>query len=565
MQLQDVCWECQVMWLWNNPILHRELFDRLQSWKTLAAVLAVVLVSSGLVLLRWPSDAAVDIVSQAAMLVFRPLACALTLAVMLLVPAFPATALVTERRKGTLALLLNSPMRPVQIYWGKLASNVLLALVIISASLPAMAACLAMGGLSFRNHIAPLIIVLVTMAVQYSAVGLWVSLRSASSDASLRWTYATVLALTVFSIVPLLIIGNLSGLPAEAARWLTAISPVSALQQISGSQAAVATLGIHTGTLEFVIASCVLTAWLAVVTIRRLDPRLLDRPRPAGKVMGKHGENSSLVNRLIYLVDPHKRKAEIPWWLNPVMVKEFRTRKFGRLHWLIRLVSLCAIISLLLTVVAASGTVSWGVEKIAGPQVLMQLSLMLLVGPSLGANLIASEVESGGWQLLRATPFSPLRILSGKLMSVVWTMLLVLLATLPGYAVMSYIQPALSSQVGNVTVSLLVAVAMVVSISGCVSAFCKSTAVATATSYGILLVLFAGTLLVWLARGKPFGPIFVEKVLLFNPAATAMNEMQTPGFETYNLAPGSWWVGGGIAVACMVVLAIRVGWMTRPD
>jgi len=352
---------------------------------------------------------------------------------------------------------------------------------------------------------------------------------------------------------------------ADGARWLTAISPISALQQITGSQAAVAALGIHTGWMEFCVASLILTGGLALVTIRKLDPRLIDRPRPTGKVIGKLGEKTGWLHRLNYLVDPHKRKASIPWWLNPVMVKEFRTRKFGRLHWLIRLVSLCAIISLLLTVVAATGTVSWGVEKIAGPMVLMQLSLILLVGPSLGANLIASEVESGGWQLLRTTPFSPVRIMTGKIMSVVWTMLLVLLATLPGYAVMSFIQPAMSAQVGNVLISLLVAVAMVVSISACISAFCKTTAVATATSYGVLLLLFAGTLLVWLARGKPFGPIMVERLLLLNPAATALSEMKTTGFEQYNLAPGSWWVGGGITLSCLVLLAIRIWRMTRPD
>lgn len=549
----------------GNPILNRELLDRLRSWKTLAALLTVAIVSSGLVLLRWPTDGTIDLVSQGALLVFRPLAFALSLAVMMLVPPFPATSLVTERRRGTLTLLLNSPASPLRIYVGKLLSNALLAFILISASLPALAACLAMGGISFTGHILPLLIVLCIMSVQYTAVGLWVSLRSASSDASLRWTYAAVLALTVLSIGPLIVIGNLSGVMAGAARWLTALSPVSALQQITSSQAAAAEVGIQTGWFEFLIASCLLTALLAVVTVRQLDPLLLDRPRPVGKVIAQGQAQAGWWHRMNYLIDPQKRKAAIPWWLNPVMVKEFRTRKFGRLHWLIRLVALCAIISLLLTFTSTTGTVSWGVEKIAGPLVLMQLALLLLVGPSLGANLIAAEVESGGWQLLRATPFSPVRILSGKLMSVVWTMLLVLLATLPGYAVMSYIQPAMSGQVGNVLISLLVAVAMVVSISACISAFCRSTAVATATSYGLLLALFAGSLLIWLARGKPFGPIFVERVLLLNPAATALSEMKTAGFEQYNLAPGSWWVGGGIALTCIIALAFRVWRMTRPD
>ncbi len=197
--------------------------------------------------------------------------------------------------------------------------------------------------------------------------------------------------------------------------------------------------------------------------------------------------------------------------------------------------------------------------------VLMQVALLLLVGPSLGANLIAAEVESGGWQILRVTPISPLRIMTGKLASVFWTMLLILLATLPGYAVMSYIQPAMSGQVGNVLISLIVSVLMVISISACVSAFSKTTPTATATSYGVLLAIFAGTLLVWLARGKPFGPVFVERVLMFNPAAAALSEMNTPGFEQYSLTPTCWWVGLSISTACIVVLSIRIWRMTRPD
>ncbi|MEZ6134515.1 MAG: ABC transporter permease [Pirellulaceae bacterium] len=548
--------------LLQNPILGRELLDRLRSWKTLAAILAVALISSGLVLLRWPTDATFDIESQGAILVFRPLAFTLTIAVMMLVPAFPATSLVTERRRGTLALLLNSPQTPTGIYFGKLASNVILALILISVALPALAACFAMGGVSFVDHIGPCLLVLVVMAIQYSAVGLWISIRSSSTDGALRWTYITILALAVLSVGPLVLVGNTASWKATVAQWLTAASPISALQQITSSQAAVSEIGLSTGWPEFLIVSLLITAVLAVLTIRKLDPILLDRARPAGRV---RAGKSSWLRRLAYLVDPEQRKAGIPWWLNPVMVKEFRTRKFGRLHWLLRLVSMCAIVSLLLVVVAATGTVSWGVERIAGPLVLMQIALMLLVGPSLGANLIASEVESGGWQLLRVATISPLRIMTGKLMSVFWTMLLVLLATLPGYLVMSYIQPALGGQVSNVVVSLLLAVAMVVSISACVSAFVRSTAVATATSYGVLLSIFAGTLLVWLARGKPFGPVFVERVLLANPTAMALSEMRTPGFEQYSLTPDGWWVCGSISLFALLVLSLRIWRMTRPD
>jgi ABC-type transport system involved in multi-copper enzyme maturation permease subunit len=548
--------------LWDNAVLHRELASRLRSPRTFLVLVLVAFASSGLVLLRWPTDTAIDIVSQGTILVFRPVAFTLTLAVMMLVPAFPASSLVSERRRGTLGLLLNSPLRPVQVYLGKLVSNVLLSLILISVSLPALGACYAMGGVSLVDHILPLLLVLAAMAIQYSAIGLWVSVRAASTDASLRTTYVMVLILAVLSVGPLVVTGNVVGPVAALARLLTSLSPLSALQELTSAQAAVSDLGLRSGWQAFLVASLVIAVVCGVLTVRKLDPRLLDRPRPMGRV---RTGNISLLRRLTYLIDPQQRKAGIPFWLNPILVKEFRTRKFGRLHWLLRLVAVCAIVSLLLTVVAATGTVNWGVERIAGPLVLLQISLLMLVGPSLGANLIAAEVESGGWQLLRVAPISPLRILSGKLMSVLWTLLLILLATLPGYLVMGYIQPALVGQVGNVIVSLLLAIVLVVCISSCISAFCRTAAVATATSYGVLLLLFAGTLLVWLARGRPFGPIFVERVLLFNPAAMALSEMQAPGFEAYRLTPAGWWICGGISLACLVILLVRTWRLTRPD
>ncbi len=552
--------------LLENPILKRELFSRLRSPKTTLAILSVAILSTLLVLLRWPTDASIDLASQGAIQVFRPVAFALAVAVMMLIPAFPAVALVSERRNGTLALLLNSPTTPFQIYLGKFSGNVLLAVVIFSVCLPALAACYAMGGISLVDHVGPLLLVLFGMALQYTAVGLWVSVLVNSTDASLRWTYAAVLALAVFSIGPTIFVGKLSGIQSLISHWITAISPISALQGITGSQAQAGEIGITASWLEFLVASGAITVILAFITLRKLDPNLLERARPTGKVVGrtKNDKTLSWFRRMSYLVDPNRTKGNIPWWLNPVMVKEFRTRKFGRLHWLIRLVAVSGICSLLLTVVAATGTVSWGVERIAPTMVLLQVALLLFLGPCLGANLIASEVESGGWELLRASPVSPIRVLTGKLMSTIWTLLLMLLATLPGYIVMGYIQPALGGQVGNVLISLLIAILMVTTMSACISAFCRTTAIATATSYAVLLTLFAGTLLIWVARDKPFGPLLVERALLLNPAASALAEMKTPGFEQYRLTPDSWYLGLGISLVCLVILTLRIWRMTRP-
>ncbi len=549
--------------LLKNPILQRELIGRLRSPKALIAIALVAIVSCTLVLMRWPREATIDLVSQGSIQVFRPVAYAIAIAIMMLTPAFPATAIVSERRKGTLVLMLNSPTPPWVIYIGKLLANVLLSVLLFSVSLPAIFACYAMGGISIAGNIVPLVLIFLGMAFQYSALGLWVSSRSQSIDASLRWTYGILLGLVVLSIGPTVLVGKLSGLKAWIAQALTTLSPIPALQQITGAQGQSQSIGIATGWVEFLIMCAVSTLGFALATLYKLQPNMMDRSRDAGKVI--EAKQSSWLRRFSYLVDPNRRKSGIPFWLNPVMVKEFRTRKFGRLHWLLRLIAGGAIVSILLTVVAATGTVNWGVDRIASSMVIMQIGFLLLLGPSLGANLIASEIESGGWQLMRASPISPWRILSGKLLSTFLTLLLLLMATLPGYFMMSYIQPAIGGQVSNVIISLLIATAMVTILSACVSAYSKTSAAATAASYAVLLVLFAGTLLIWLGRGNPFGPVFVERALLLNPAATALAEMKAPGFETFQLIPNGWYVGLSICAAGLVILVLRIARLTRPE
>ena len=68
-----------------------------------------------------------------------------------LVPAYPATSIVREKNQGTLALLLNTPMRPWSIYFGKLLGVLGFAFLPLIMSLPAAAACYTMGGISLQR------------------------------------------------------------------------------------------------------------------------------------------------------------------------------------------------------------------------------------------------------------------------------------------------------------------------------------------------------------------------------------------------------------------------------
>ena len=86
--------------LLKNPILQRELTSRLRSPSALIALAIVAVVSCGLVLMRWPAEASIDLVSQGSIQVFRPVTYAIAIAIMMLSPAFPATAIVSGQRAG---------------------------------------------------------------------------------------------------------------------------------------------------------------------------------------------------------------------------------------------------------------------------------------------------------------------------------------------------------------------------------------------------------------------------------------------------------------------------------
>ncbi len=246
------------------------------------------------------------------------------------------------------------------------------------------------------------------------------------------------------------------------------------------------------------------------------------------------------------------------------MVKEFRSRRFGRWHWMLRLIALCALLSLGLTYATTMGTIDWGVETIGGIMVLLQVALIVLLTPSLAAGLISSERESGGWELLQMTPLSAGRILRGKLLSVIWTLILILFATLPGYLVMIWIRPETWGQISRVLICLALTAVFALLLSAAVGSFFRRAAPSTTAAYTLLVGLCAGTMLVWLGRDAPFGHSVVEAVLTFNPLAAALAIIGTPGFTQYDLLPGNWWFLAYGSIFCLAVLVLQTWRLTRP-
>jgi hypothetical protein len=72
-------------------------------------------------------------------------------------------------------------------------------------------------------------------------------------------------------------------------------------------------------------------------------------------------------------------------------------------------------------------------------------------------------------------------------------------------------------------------------------------------------------LLVWLAREAPFGHATVEKALVANPVAAALQAADTPGFRSYQLLPTNWWIIGCTCVVLLLFLALRTRYLFARD
>ena len=132
----------------NNPIIQRELVTLLRSRRAVAAQVLATLALAAVVAIRWPTEGTVRLDGSEARQVFAVFVYGLLVLMLLILPVFPATTIVRERQRGTLQLLLDSPMTAMGITFGKLAGLLGFALLLIALSLPAAAACYAMGGIA---------------------------------------------------------------------------------------------------------------------------------------------------------------------------------------------------------------------------------------------------------------------------------------------------------------------------------------------------------------------------------------------------------------------------------
>src|SRR5262249_61015816 len=104
-----------------KAVIARELASLLRRRRMLVMQGGLVIVFGLLVALRWPTDARIALAGTRSRQVFQLFRFGLLATMLFLLPVFPSTTIVEEKKAGTLALLLNLPPGPYRILFAKLA------------------------------------------------------------------------------------------------------------------------------------------------------------------------------------------------------------------------------------------------------------------------------------------------------------------------------------------------------------------------------------------------------------------------------------------------------------
>lgn len=172
-----------------NPILVKELRSRMRGARAFVLMTIYLLVLSGVTLLLYAALIGtvgndLNAGRQIGKTLFIVIAAVALIEVCLITPALTSGAIAAERERQTYDLLIASLLSPWQIVWGKLASALAFAMLLILSVVPIMSLAFLFGGVSLTELLIALVGMVVT-AITYATLGLfWSSVMRGSLGAT---------------------------------------------------------------------------------------------------------------------------------------------------------------------------------------------------------------------------------------------------------------------------------------------------------------------------------------------------------------------------------------------
>ena len=515
------------MYLFENPVLQRELLVNLRMTRAFVLLLAYVGLLGLVVYLAWPTQRQLDLTTspQEAKRLVNMFFLGQYILLSLMAPSFCAGSIAGEKERKTYEMLLASPMRPIAVVQGKLLAALCHLAVLVFCSLPIVMLCLPLGGVSLYEVMATYV-AMAASVVTFGMISLTCSSYFTRTAASLVVSYLLILPLALFAVL-------FFNVFEMAARFR--------LIMLAG----------------LFPAGC---GVLCVTLIRAVSARLLHPPdlgAEAQEVVDLDEEQREAVGMVIHsdqwpdrLFAPPKRTDFVADGINPVYDKEMRSELFGHGTLMLRIV-IQSSMGLALVVMAAclfifAQHAPWYTSYV--------LLFNMLVGPVFAAGSVTSERERETLELLLTTTLSPVQILFGKLISSL-RVSCVLTSFLVWPILLAWVMPPWTYWPDTLTLATYVAIIGLTSLTTTTlamfaSVIFRKTSTSMMTSYLVVILLFAVPVAV---------KLFVDLVYTDAPVAAWIREFlfTSPFAATFSLP-----LQGGVQVAeagAQAVQAVRQG------
>lgn len=554
-----------------NPVLRKDLIGLLRL-KRIAAIQVLFVALIGLmVLLTWPQGGvlagSVTIGDRAAGPGSDDLLMGLVMGqlvlLVLLIPGIAAVSLTSEREGNTLEMLYASRLKPTSIIWGKIGIAIMYPVILLASGLP-FVALLSWRGEVQMSELAVSYAVLVTASVYLSVLSLAISAFCRQSATSLVIAYLVVLITCGGVLVPAAIMLDSMQDPGFAAglHYVRALSPIAAalsvlrptLNDVGGVNRQFAPL--WQAFVPVALGAIVVCISLVAIKLRKAPSSSEGFGAPSGGTL----EGRSLGRKVMFLIDPKKKRKPLGR-LNPLLGKERRTSNLRSGRWMIRIFYASLFLSLGMAVMSLYGGTEHEdlLRYVAQVLMVFQVALVTLVVPSLSSATISSELENGTFELLRLTPLRSGQIFWGKLFPSFLPALLPIVALIPAYATVCYVDLGYLSRVLQILPVVIMSV-LVFSVLGLTcSAFLGNTARATVTAYLMAASLVVVPALIWWAgEAGLVSTRACRWVAYLSPLVMSMNLLPDSSAMIYSLRETHLWTMAGLCLAMLLLSRARL-------
>lgn len=503
-----------------NPIARKDLVGLLRMRAVLYAHVAYMVVMALIVVGSWPQSDMLTLASRGSNDLQLWLMIAQVALLVLIVPATAAPSIAGEREQNTLEMLVASRLGRAEVVMGKLYSSLAYPLMLLISGTPMLAMLCLRGELDPKAFGLSCVVVACT-AILLAVLCLAISSCCQKTSTALVSCYAVVLSATFAVLAPAaILLESQSGALAAMLHYLRGISPLAALFSLLRPNP-----GDFDGQVHQLLTSWHVFLYFAISTIAAciltLTISLKRNESAASEIAPK---KTWRIAKFFTVGFNRQSRRPMNGW-NPLLTKERRTDVLRSGRWMMRTFYAVLTLSMLLALMSLYGGSEYGdlLSYMTRVITCLQMGMIALLTPSLTSGAISSEVEGSTLELLRLTPLTSGQHFLGKLLPAIPTAILPIIAMIPAFLAIAFVNPAYLIAITRICTISLLAVLMCCSVALACSAWISETSRSTIVSYLIVSAIFILPLFSWLGSGSVLDPIIARAVAAISPLVVAVN------------------------------------------